>query len=180
MGDRQLPQQLTKSFTPAEVAALVGAPVHSIRRWCEYHKEHLSELASPEPGQARRLTSRDIEVLRAVKALRDQGMTVPVINERLQELSFGEINSDPDSIPNSAVVPLAVQDNPDQVETSFVVLEKTLTAVVGPLAARVEALERSSAEEAKQRRDVWLAFGAGVLLTAIFFLIIVLLVTSFR
>lgn len=132
MGDRQG----TQFFTPAEAAALVGVPVHSIRRWCEYHKPHLSETANPEPHQARRLTRRDIEVLRTVKDLRDQGLTVPVINERLRDMVFGDIDST-DSSPNTS---LTAPASPGTAITPLMVVD-AMQSALAPVEARLQALE---------------------------------------
>jgi DNA-binding transcriptional MerR regulator len=149
MDDQQLPQQPTKAFTPAEVAALVGVPVHSIRRWCEYHKEHLSEFASPDPGQARRLTRRDIEVLRAVKQLRDEGLTVPVINEQLRDIVFGEIDS-ADSNSNTA---LTAQEGPQQALGAIVAVE-ALQSILAPVLASQQA-QQAQIDDLMRQRPTW-------------------------
>jgi DNA-binding transcriptional MerR regulator len=60
-------QQPEHYFSPVEVEQLAGIAAHNVRRWTRYHKEHLSPSANPEPGQPRRFTRRDVEVLRQPK-----------------------------------------------------------------------------------------------------------------
>jgi DNA-binding transcriptional MerR regulator len=183
MGDQQIPQQLTKTFTPAEVASLVGVPVHSIRRWCEYHKEHLSPYATPEPGQARRLTRRDVEVLRTVKTLRAENLTGSVINERLRDFIFGEIDNSSNIPPSTALTlegSYAVQESPQQAPGAIVAVE-ALQSVVAPLVAlqqaqqaQIEALQRHQVERSYRALivPVVVAFAAGVVVTVVIILII--------
>jgi hypothetical protein len=91
------------TVTPGKAADLVGVEVYTIRRWCDWHKEHLSAGASPGPSALRRLTMRDVEVLKTVRDLRGQGQITIAINEQLAGLSFPEIDSKttPDDQPDT-------------------------------------------------------------------------------
>jgi len=75
----------------SEAASAVGVNSHTIRRWAEWHSAHLSPGANPPAGQAKRFAGRDIEVLRHVKALRNEGLQTDAINEKLSGLTFAEI-----------------------------------------------------------------------------------------
>jgi transposase-like protein len=44
---------MTNTATPAQVAAELGVDTQTIRRWCEWHSEHLSAGATPSPGGRR-------------------------------------------------------------------------------------------------------------------------------
>jgi DNA-binding transcriptional MerR regulator len=122
-----------------EVAKRLGLPTHTIRRWAEYHREHLSETANPEDvGTARRFTEKDVQTLQAAQQMRAKGLTVAVINDRLSGLSIGEIEqTEPTGIEPA-------QDAP------------TGDVVSGALIARVDALlalgERVQALEAQRWR----------------------------
>ena len=72
-----------ETLQPYQVAELLGVDVGTVRRWCGWHSSLLSESANPLPGGRRRLTAQDVEVLRAVKSLRDQGLQTPAINASL-------------------------------------------------------------------------------------------------
>lgn len=152
------------TFAVHQAAQALGVGVHSIRRWCEYHSDHLSAGARPPTGQARRLTGRDIEVLRTVRDLRAQGMTTQAINERLVNMAFADVDT-------TAITP-ASQEGP---ETGLQVLQH-LDSVLRPIAARLDAQDKAIEEMKSRQRSVFTAFGAGVLVASVFFLLIVLLI----
>ena len=79
--------------TPHNTADTLGITPFTLRRWCDYHAAYLSSSANPPAGQARRFTGRDLEVLKHVKSLRAQGLTVARINEQLAPLTFAEIDT---------------------------------------------------------------------------------------
>jgi len=145
-------QQHEQTFAPHDAAVRVGITPASIRRWCEYHAAHLSDSARPLSGVQRRLTGKDIEVLRHVKSLRDQGLTVPIINEQLQGLSFAEIDNQVDSDVYT-VSPTDAPASPQQVQAMLAVLE-TVNAVQRRLEA-VEAVGKANRRDSVQ----WFAFG---------------------
>ena len=130
-----------QTFTPTEAAELVGAGAHSIRRWAEWHSAHLSQGASPTPGAPRRFTGRDVEVLKHVKALREQGLQTLAINEQLARLTFAEIDNQDQAVelpaalnpqpgsqesPSAAQLPvMVVNDLENRFNAKFAALEKT-------------------------------------------------------
>jgi len=169
MTTQQPVQQPIQTFSPHETALLVGVAVHNIRRWGEYHAAYLSASANPPSGQLKRFTGRDVEVLKHVKALRDQGLTVPVINEQLKGLTFAEVDSNIDS----AVTVDEIIDHP--------------AAQVGPVAVQppmlvgydletlTEALERSRAKDSAIVRSGLTMFALGFCAACVMFLILVYL-----
>jgi DNA-binding transcriptional MerR regulator len=149
----------SQRLTVGEAAQAVGVEPHTLRRWCGYHAAHLSEGANPAGnGVARRLTWRDVEILRSVRTLRAQGLTVEQVNERLPDVVVGEVVSAQESQP---LTPAPLQPSAE---------------VDSALQVRVQLLY-DQVQEIKQRQlSVVTAFAAGAILSAIFFLIIVLLV----
>jgi len=80
--------------SPTFTAELLDIKPLTLRRWCEYHAEHLSPSTNPPSGQSRRFTDKDIEVLKHIKHLRSQGFNTAIINERLAGLTFAEVITD--------------------------------------------------------------------------------------
>ena len=156
-------------LTPHEAAEAVGVGVQSIRRWCEWHAVHLSDSASPGPGIPRRLTRRDVEVLKAVKDLRYQGLQTEAINDRLAGMAFPEIDSPSDS----AGMAKAFIDSP----TAQDARHATPAPIVAldDLEKLLEALERSRIKEDKITRHSLTMFGAGFIAALLFVIVIVLL-----
>ena len=156
-------QQPDQTFTPNEAAQLVGTAAHNVRRWTEYHSAHLSPLATPPPGQARRYNGRDIEVLKHVKALRAQGLTVPVINEQLAGLTFAEIDTTaPDS---EAIASVAVQESPQQAQA--------LMVVVRDLQWQIDAIQQANQQANRNRLDSVTLLGVGVCIGLLFAAILI-------
>lgn len=91
-----------KLLTPTAITEQLQITPITLRRWCDYHRTYLSPLANPGPGQARRFTGRDLDVLKHVRSLRDQGMTTQIINDQLVTLTFPEIDEQPlvDALPD--------------------------------------------------------------------------------
>ena len=154
-----------ETYQPAQVAALLGVNVGTIRRWTTAHSAHLSHSAAPVPGGRRKLTARDLEVLRAVAAMRDKGLTTDAINARLGGLTI--------AVPDSPSSPQETQETPQ----ALALPGQTIQTYIEPLTARIAALERS--HEASQRNQHhWLiAFGLGMIFASVLVLIIILLYT---
>lgn len=147
-------------LTPAEAAEAVAVGVQSIRRWCEWHAGHLSVGASPGPGIPRRLTQRDVEVLKVVKELRYQGLQTDAINDRLKSMAFPEIADSADS--DSAVtVADSVEATPGaQARQGGAIVPKVEPEFITSIERRFAALERSAQE---QRATWWhVAVGIGI------------------
>lgn len=172
-------QQPTQTFTPNEAAQMVGTAAHNVRRWTEYHAAHLSPLATPPPGQPRRYNGRDVEVLKHVKALRMQGLTVPVINEQLAGLTFAEVDTDEQTVTNSEE--LATQNAPERLrqEAVAIMVVEAVNAIEDRIQARLEsrlvAIETSNQEAKQNRRDGVSWFAIGFLVAGFLFLGMVLL-----
>lgn len=98
--------------TPHATAAMLEITPVTLRRWCEYHAEHLSPGANPQAGKARRFTGRDLEVFKHVRSLRALGLTVSDINEQLQALTFAVVDNDEQSAADSSeLAPTTAQDS---------------------------------------------------------------------
>jgi hypothetical protein len=170
-----------RTFTPSEVAQLIGEKTYNIRRWCEYHAELLEGGANPGRDQARRLTRRDIEVMREIKKLRDANTPTSIINEKLRTLTFAVVDSDLDSNVDSTdmvSVDTPSQDltpTPPQTVQEALQLPAPVLEVYVDLAKRVQALEAAQREARHSRYDGMTMFVAGVLAAAIFFMLILFL-----
>lgn len=159
------------TFAVSEAAAAVGASVHSLRRWCEWHAPHLSSGANPTSGQARRLDRRDIEVLRYVKAQRDEGLQTLAINKQLKGLTFAVIDK-PSTGEQQIDEPAALEGLGDA--PSDIVVSSAINAIE-TLNRRVEALEtiRQTPAPVVAQRDATVAFGLGFVAALLFVLLIV-------
>jgi len=158
------------ALTPHEAAGLVGVGVQSIRRWCEWHAIHLSSGASPGAGIPRRLTGRDIEVLKQVKDLRYQGLQTDAINDRLAQLAFPEIDTDSNITIDTAIAPHNAPDGLQQAPGMVAMIE-----TVNAVQRRLEALERSASEAKQGQRDNIIMFGFGFIAAALMFLLLIVL-----
>ena len=153
----------------SEAAETVGVTIHSLRRWCEWHKAHLSPGANPPTGQPRRLTGVDIEVLRHVKALRSEGLQTVAINEQLAGLTFAEIDTgDHSPVDSEEIAPTAAQEK----------LQQTPGAIVAPeylmaIERRFEALEAARQEDRRDRFDQLTMLGIGVCFGLLFCAILI-------
>jgi len=146
-------------ITPGKIIEQLGITPITLRRWCAYHKAHLSPGANPGEGVTRRFIGRDLEVLRHVRSLRDQGLTTEQINEQLAGLTFPEIEPGvwPDGTPTNtnAVEPVpASQEGPGSPQLPVRVLDDHET--------RLDRLERSLVEVQGEARPRWWWFVAGV------------------
>ena len=155
--------------TPHNTADTLGITPFTLRRWCDYHAAYLSPSANPPAGQARRFTGRDLEVLKHVKSLRAQGLTVARINEQLAPLTFAEIdNSEQDT---------DIVEAPQDAQTAQDARHATpaSTVALDDLEKLLEALERSRIKEDKITSHSLTMFGAGFIAALLFVIVIVLL-----
>lgn len=136
-------------ITPGTLIEQLGITPITLRRWCAYHREYLSPGANPGEGVTRRFTGRDLEVLRHVRSLRDQGLTTQQINEQLQGVTFPEILG-----PDALTVPPASQEGPGAAHLTV--------PVQNDLGLRFDRLERSVSEIQGATRPNWWWFVAGI------------------
>lgn len=153
---------------------MVGTAAHNVRRWTEYHAAHLSPLATPAPGQARRYNGRDVEVLKHVKALRAQGLTVPVINEQLAGLTFAEIDT---SAGDSEELPPVASQGGLQSTSSAIMVVEAINALESRIQARLESrlatIEQARQEDRRTRIDTVTAIGLGLCMGLLFAAILI-------
>jgi DNA-binding transcriptional MerR regulator len=148
------------SYTPAQVAAKAHVSAQSVRNWGKEYSEFLSPGASGQHG-ARIFTDEDLDVLLAVAALRRSGVPPAEIPERLRD------NSVP---PVIDVVQTALQAPQESAQSS----ENISIALYNALQSRLEAVERSVAEQAAQRRQMAAVYLLGIL-SGIAFVIVLFL-----
>lgn len=150
-------------INPATAAQLLGVNSHTVRRWCKDHAPYLSAGANPLPGMARALTGRDMEVLRTVQTLRNQGLLTPAINDRLASLTFAEaVKDDANPVTDQQD---AVIGHPDAQER----LQQAPGAVVAldamnALQARLATLEGLETRIREDRRNALYYVGIGIVI----------------
>ena len=159
-------------FTPHEAATAVGVGVQSIRRWCEWHAIHLSDSASPGPGIPRRLTRRDVEVLKAVKDLRYQGLQTEAINDRLYSMVFPEIDSQVDSAVTIPITPTP-DTNALDAQHSTPALTVALFDLERRIDAKLEAIQRS------REPSYFVGVGIGFIAALLFMVAIIMLASLY-
>jgi DNA-binding transcriptional MerR regulator len=165
---RTLERKTSQSFAPHEAAILTGVSVHSIRRWCEYHAAYLSPRANPESGVQRRLTPRDVEVMKHVKSLRDDGLSVNLINEQLAGLTFAEIDSDPSTDSRAIALPTA-QEAPQSTPGALVTVD-TIVDIQRQIATLQQSV--NEVKQAPRRLEWFSGFGFGFVAALLFVLVI--------
>lgn len=157
--------------TPHNTADTLGITPFTLRRWCDYHAAYLSPSANPPAGQARRFTGRDLEVLKHVKSLRAQGLTVARINEQLAPLTFAEIdNSEQDT--DIVEAPQDAQNAQDRTDSALAV-RVALDDLEKRFDAKLAVLQRS------REPSFFVGFGAGFIAALLFVIVIVLLATLY-
>ena len=125
------------TFAPHDLAGMFDVSVMTIRRWAEYHADHLSTGANPAPGQVRRFSWSDVETMRTIKAMRDSGLSVEAINVKLTEATAQS---------NSAVT-MPITSTPDtnalDAQHSTPALTVALFDLERRIDAKLEAIQRS-------------------------------------
>ena len=156
-----------KSTIPLAITAeQVGIKAVTLRRWCEYHAAYLSPGANPPTGQARRFNGRDIEVLKTVRELREEGFSVARINEKLSGLTFAEIDtSAADSADSEELAPTTfgraqVEAAPDGLQQA----PQSIVVALQHIERRMDAYERRRFDTVTA---IGLGFTAGLLFCAI-------------
>ena len=142
-------------MTPAEAASILSINPHTVRRWCAAHAPHLSPDANPGKDALRRLTGRDLEVLREVQRLRAQGVQTEAINKRLAALAFAEVDTPAQTAQENDAQRLAT---PAQTAQDALLLPMLTDA----MDKRLDALQRHVDRLERNQRDRVIVFGIGV------------------
>jgi DNA-binding transcriptional MerR regulator len=126
------------NFQPAQVAGLLAVDPATVRRWSEWHAEHLSAGANPAPGKRRVYTAHDVAVFQAVQALRLQGLATPAVNARLHETTIAEIvPPTAQDGPGTTIAPLAAQIDPTALQNAL----QPVAEAQASQGARIERIE---------------------------------------
>lgn len=150
-----------QTLTVSEAAQRIGTEVYTLRRWCAWHSGHLSASANPGGSKPRRLTLRDVEVLRHVRTLRERGLQTGEINQQLGTTTFAVVDTSEQTGPT-------VAQNGPQSTFGAVDVVTAIQASTAPLEQRLARLE--------QRRFDVVSFAAGVLVCGIFFALLLMLI----
>ena len=149
------------TFAPHDLAGMFDVSVMTIRRWAEYHADHLSAGANPAPGQVRRFSWSDVETMRTIKAWRDSGLSVEAINVKLTEANAQS---------NTAVtMPVSVESLPTAQEAP-----QASTALVMALHDTIDTLQRRvGALEQRREPSFVVGLGLGAIGMGILFLLLI-------
>lgn len=169
--------QLSHTLSISEAAEAVGVTIHSIRRWAEWHSAYLSPGANPETGQPKRFAGRDIEVLKHVKALRSEGLQTIAINEKLAGLTFAEIEVI-DTPGLGSIEPEAIQTAPEALQA--VPAQNLTVDYLQAIERRFLALETAREDDKREQRGFVQGLALGFIAAALFFLILVVLISIYR
>lgn len=151
-------------ITPTQMIEQLQIKPITLRRWCVTYGSHLSPGATPDPGVNRRFTGRDLEVLRHVRSLRDQGVGAAQINEQLASLTFPEIeHSDPEDD----------QEDDPEANVTAVTASMSLPADLNALYALDHRIARLERRRFDSITLIGLGFGLGLL-----FMVAMLLLAS--
>ena len=118
-------------------------------------RDSLSDGASPAPGEQRRLTPRDVEVLREVQRLRAMGYKTLAINDRLGGVTVIESQS-----------PVSPTEAPQSTQTALAVWNDLAQRMAAVEASQREVI-RAQVEQAERRAAVYFAAGVGVALVVV-------------
>lgn len=161
-----------QTLSLSEAAAIVGVKPVTFRRWADLHGAYLSAGAHPPVGQSRRFDSRDLEVLRTVKSLRDQGISTAIINDRLQGLTFASVitNDISDDVTgpgadSTELASVASQEGPHQTQAIVVALSTLQT--------QMDAIQRA------QRQGHITSIGVGFCIGLLFMLCLIALASLY-
>lgn len=154
---------------PGQVAKQLGVSTQTVRRYCTQLWKHLSEGASPQKGQARTLTDKDVLVLKQAHTWLDSGHTYEEVKQMLDGIDV-----------ETAVTPIEDVTPDITIETALLVVADSLDKLtesqqtLGLHGQHIERLTQENAElsrrltEAESRLNTWgialAAFIAGALI----------------
>lgn len=138
------------TYTPKKAGDIIGCSADTIRRYCSLYGHHLSDGATPLPGQSRILTEEDLHLLGIAKRETEYGRTIEEIDDLLSTVAL------PESL--AIVEDEAIVETSPEVPEALALLRQMATALekieakeerVAKLEADVETLRASIASEEK-------------------------------
>jgi DNA-binding transcriptional MerR regulator len=144
---------MQETINPSRAAKQIGIPGSTLRLWAKTYAEFLSPGANPSPGEERRFTDADLEVLKAVNQLRHNGMLPVDIAQRLRNnLAAGQQDA-PQSPVTALDVPAPANTPHDAIQAFLAHASVKLDDVadkVGDMGRRLESIEA----KAESRRNI--------------------------
>ena len=162
----------TETLSPSRAARQVGVPPNTLRSWCRVYGEFLSAGANPPQGEERQLTAQDVEVLRAVAALRANELPIEDIQRRLRD-NLPEALQTPlqsPATPTTGVEPMPGTSIAPAPSTALEAFLSANTRQLDDVARRVETVDARLARVESSRNLVLVAvaaFVAGVVLVGV-------------
>ncbi|MCI0648003.1 MAG: helix-turn-helix domain-containing protein [Chloroflexi bacterium] len=126
-----------------EAAKIVGVSPTTVRVWTADFGDFFSEFATPQKGQTRAYTDRDIAILATIKELRSQQKSNEAITSALVQGELVDVSHIESSL---------AQTVGDGKSTLITRLTAAIAKFEGELAATKEALERTRQELAGERQ----------------------------
>ncbi len=108
---------MQETYNPSRAAKQIGIPNSTLRLWAKTYGEFLSEGANPASGEERRFTVADVETLKAVAQLRNNGMLPPDIAQRLRINAAAGQQDAPESPAAAPEVSTALAPAHDAIQT---------------------------------------------------------------
>ena len=138
----------------------------TVRRWADYHADHLSAGANPPSGIVRRFTWSDVETFRQIKAWRDAGLSVDVINLKLVERNTEATTNAPIGVytAGSQIEPLQPDGTPAPIMAQ---------SIDQAVLARLVRLETVIEQGRHSQRDSTQSFALGFIAALLFMIVIV-------
>ena len=166
----------TETLSPSRAARQVGIPPNTLRLWCKTYGEFLSAGANPPAGEERQLTAQDVEVLRAVAALRANDLPIEDIQRRLRDNLPEALQTpiQPPATPTTGVEPMPGTSIAATSQNSVETFVGLASAKLDDVARRTEAIDNRLQRVDSQRAYVWIGL-VGVLVGAGIVGVIVLL-----
>lgn len=165
VGYTRVSEPIQETCNPARAAKQVGIPVSTLRLWTRQYGEFLSAGANPTPGDERRYTAADIEIMRNVNQLRHNGMLPADITQRLRNnavMPSTPATNAPDDVADVPHVQTAIAPAADALQ-AFLARSDSIRDNLVDMDRRVAALEHRNTTVL----IAVAAFAAGVLLVLV-------------
>lgn len=152
---------MQSTFKVGQIAKELDVTPNTIRAWSKLYAAWLSSTATPTDAQtARKYNLRDVAVLRAVAAMRNEGKIHTEIVDALNSMAFpdivGEEDPQPEATQQAAQAPQSAQDAP-----------QLPAMVVDLLRQEIAAVRQETAQAQRQQRDRVTMLLYGVLIGAV-------------